>query len=638
MSWALESSDSTNVFVTGTVVPSASPALEVVCALREVVCFRCRRNLASTSLSCFMATNDNYFSLQTKRMPKPMLPSYRSIPTLAPSRLPHPPQVAGMSWSFSSYPQHDQQQTLTRSADFPEVYIGPPRRARGRPEGSTSSRSKVKAQTRASSLPGNANLCKQSDTTNRNTDTGSSPSKAADSRSEPKQAVSKQKTKPKPPRPLPTYSPFICAPLTRNVGTAGRGGDTTSVSVLNEPPHLKHDSMMSHSQNQSHVELDCQPQSQPHPTHNLLVGLLSALSSASGTSTGNAIPEQQAALISVLQGLLVANPHISQPPVTAEGLPANKAPQDVHGNNNAGDEHDDGDSDIVILDSSTIDTTMFRKASARQPSISRHGAPSFTANQESPMPSNEGVDSSPLPASTPPSVQENISTWSDPPELLSIVVGDSETPNRHFPGWVGKGDDPLDMPTTPTPSRTRKRKLDEYSQGLVHWSTPLSPSSPSPSVVRTSISRRAVTSKNQAKSSPTGRRMSMSSPSMRLPSMLGSMRGLATSSSPSSSSPIQDHATLLTTEKKGNQSTVLVSKSRADHGITPDASSLKRRRTLTEFMAEQEARKSLKARKLSSSERKLGTGCVSGFLGRCTQHSCVFRNRGIYERGSTATC
>lgn len=36
MSWVLESNDSTNVFVTGTIILNASPALEVVCALREV--------------------------------------------------------------------------------------------------------------------------------------------------------------------------------------------------------------------------------------------------------------------------------------------------------------------------------------------------------------------------------------------------------------------------------------------------------------------------------------------------------------------------------------------------------------------------------------------------------------------------
>lgn len=40
MSWALESNDSMGVFVTGTIIPNASPALEVVCALREVCFFR----------------------------------------------------------------------------------------------------------------------------------------------------------------------------------------------------------------------------------------------------------------------------------------------------------------------------------------------------------------------------------------------------------------------------------------------------------------------------------------------------------------------------------------------------------------------------------------------------------------------
>lgn len=60
MSWALESSDSMNVMVTGTITPNAPPVLEVVFALREV-CFshfqvRCR--FVSTGSSCFKNANN----------------------------------------------------------------------------------------------------------------------------------------------------------------------------------------------------------------------------------------------------------------------------------------------------------------------------------------------------------------------------------------------------------------------------------------------------------------------------------------------------------------------------------------------------------------------------------------------------
>ncbi|KAN0074436.1 hypothetical protein V8E55_011848 [Tylopilus felleus] len=128
MSWALESNDSTAVFVTGTIVPNPSPALEVVFALRE-----------------------------TKCMPKPVYHSYPPLGSMSASvpfqhlTPPHPPQASGMGWL--STPQ--EQQTLTRSADFPELYIGPPRCTPGCQEGSASSKSRIKPQASTSSLPGN---------------------------------------------------------------------------------------------------------------------------------------------------------------------------------------------------------------------------------------------------------------------------------------------------------------------------------------------------------------------------------------------------------------------------------------------------------------------------------------------------
>jgi hypothetical protein len=58
MSWALESNDSMNIFVTGTIILNASPALEVVFALREVCFFQLSQQLLSTGLSCSMNYNN----------------------------------------------------------------------------------------------------------------------------------------------------------------------------------------------------------------------------------------------------------------------------------------------------------------------------------------------------------------------------------------------------------------------------------------------------------------------------------------------------------------------------------------------------------------------------------------------------
>ena len=123
------------------------------------------RSFLSTGLSC--STNGNNISSpqQSKRMPKPILHSYPSLSAPGPYQHfnpPNPPQAPGMSWLSTSHLQHNQPEprTLTRSADFPELYIGPPRRAPGRPEGS--SKSKRKSQASTSSLPGNTDLCGKS--------------------------------------------------------------------------------------------------------------------------------------------------------------------------------------------------------------------------------------------------------------------------------------------------------------------------------------------------------------------------------------------------------------------------------------------------------------------------------------------
>ncbi|KAG6381882.1 hypothetical protein JVT61DRAFT_499 [Boletus reticuloceps] len=581
MSWALESNDSMNVFVTGTIIPNASPALEIVFALRE-----------------------------TKRVPKPMLHSYLSLgPISAPGSShpldpPRPPHAAGMNRLSTSHVQRDQQerQTLTRSADFPELYIGPPRRAPGRPEGSTSSKSRVKSQGSTSSLP------------------GMSSSKGVETRSESKQQVgrsSKPKTRSRPPRAPPTHSPFVCGPLTRHTATGGPEAGATGAAA-----HYQQSHPFSQNQTQPHSQLHPQTEPYSHSTQNLLLGLLSAIPFTSPSDTvANTTPEQQAVFLSALQGLL-ANPHLLQLATTSTGLSASSGQKTVEnkpvcGGSNA---DDDADSDIVILDSSTIDTTVFRKPNHRQLNASAND----TTSQESPMPSGEGTDLSPLPASTPPSGQEDAPASSQ--TLTPSVTPKAETPTLKYAS-VGRAErsnetslHALDMPATPTPSRARKRKLDEYIQGEAQFSTPTSPPSPSPFASRTSNPGRALTTR-RVLSSPTRRRKLVSSPTVRLPSMMDSMRSTATSGSrvhvSSSSFSTHGRSASLATNKNADQSSMLgsgPSKPKGDHpeimtapsNIASGKTSLKRRLNLNlnEFMEEREARKHTKVRKRPSSGRK----------------------------------
>ena len=442
---------------------------------------------------------------------------------------------------------------------------------------------------------------------------------------------SKQKTKPRSVRAPPGHSPFICEPLTRHTATGGPEAGATGIPTFYQQPHL-----FSQNQAQSHPQLYPQTQPYSHPTHNPLLGLLSAIpSTSSGNTAATTASEQQAALLSALQGLLATNPHLLQLAATNMGLSASSGEytsehKPMCGVGNADDEHDDADSDIVILDSSTIDTTAFRKPSNRQLAASDHDMSPPTTNQESPMLSNQGTDSSPLPASTPPSGQEG--TLASSQTSTPTVIPEAETPtSKHvFSGRTEEGNVTpshcLDIPATPTPSRTRKRKLGAYIEGQAHTSPQICSPSPSPSVARTSSSKRALTTEQRTQSSPTGGTKLVSSPSTRLPSMLGSMRSMATWGSRLQASPLgsssHGHPAPLTTNKNENQSSTLVSgpsKSKADHpriadtssNIASDTTSLKRRRTLNldGFMAEHEARKNARVRKRpsSSSGRNLGT-------------------------------
>ncbi|KAG1740789.1 uncharacterized protein EDB91DRAFT_1131454 [Suillus paluster] len=110
MSWALTADESDSVTVTGTITTLGTglDALEVVFALRET------KHIQKSHLS-------------------DALKSWSQPPkTSQPNKL-----IAPAKPTISETPPSSQEpvKPLTRSADFPEVYIGPPRRARGRPEG-----------------------------------------------------------------------------------------------------------------------------------------------------------------------------------------------------------------------------------------------------------------------------------------------------------------------------------------------------------------------------------------------------------------------------------------------------------------------------------------------------------------------
>ncbi|KAG2118218.1 uncharacterized protein F5147DRAFT_670513 [Suillus discolor] len=107
MSWALTADESDSVTVTGTITTLGTglDALEVVFALRET------KHIQKSHLSD---------ALKSWSQPPKASHTNKSIAPLEPTNSETPPSS---------------QELLTRSADFPEVYIGPPKRGRGRPEG-----------------------------------------------------------------------------------------------------------------------------------------------------------------------------------------------------------------------------------------------------------------------------------------------------------------------------------------------------------------------------------------------------------------------------------------------------------------------------------------------------------------------
>ncbi|KAG2153414.1 hypothetical protein DEU56DRAFT_849538 [Suillus clintonianus] len=114
MSWALTADESDSVTATGTITTLGTglDALEVVFALRET------KHIQKSHLSDALKTWSQ------------------------------PSKVASARPTNSETPPSSQEQgkPLTKSADFPEVYIGPPKRGRGRPEGTSKKSKQLKSQ------------------------------------------------------------------------------------------------------------------------------------------------------------------------------------------------------------------------------------------------------------------------------------------------------------------------------------------------------------------------------------------------------------------------------------------------------------------------------------------------------------
>ena len=459
-----------------------------------------------------------------RAVPIDSLQSWGQIPTTMSSFVNYVP--APFVIPSTSVPQVVQQQpqTLTKSADFPELYIGPPRRGRGRPEGSRSSKSRSKSKREASSLSGRPDVH-----TPVSHETTAEP-----------YVKSKEQTKPRysRPQPQPTRSPFICAPLTRHPSA----------------PHTRPDAHQSQPQPQSSLQPESlsQPQYQ-NSGQNPILTLLAAITSASPPPTLTAVsPAHNTALLTALAQLLTANPQLLQSIPSACESHRNDAPKQQ----DCTDVMDDGDSDIVILDSSTVDTAAFHKQGTSSTTASSSSAQGSDAS----TPSNtQNTSPSPMPASTPSSSQET------PP------------PSPSRPSEITPTHSPAHEPQTPTPKRYEEKCLP-YNAGYVP--TPPTPTKRSRSdhnhVQIPSVSAGRKFSGSTSGTGPVSHKLTGSCPSERLPSMMSTIRK-PFSSSPSSVRP-----------RETVETTVL------------------RKRTLGEFMAEYEARWQDGSKRRASSRRNTG--------------------------------
>ena len=500
---------------------------------------------------------------QTKRVQR-IVPvnspkSWGQIPTPTPSFVNYIPGPFSIPTPIPQVVQQ-QQQTLTKSADFPELYIGPPRRGRGRPEGSTTS----KLRTKSKREPGSSSS-RQHDI--------QTPG-IHEATAEPR-AKGKEQTKPRSsrPQPQPTKPPFICAPLTRQLSAPST-------------------SQVQHGVPQTQPLTQSSPQSEPfsqpncqNPAQNTLLTLLTAVTSNSTpVSTTANLSADNTVLLTALTQLLTANPQLLQPTLTAcETSTSSLKQRDF-------DVMDDGDSDIVILDSSTVDTAAFRKEGAGSATTS---CPRVQGLDTS---STQNTSPSPMPASTPPSSQDTPLSSSLTPEIAPphslIPESQTSTPTRVPSKRCEDACLPYNSrhsPTSPTPTRLGKRSRNDNGHVQV-------PSIPS---VRKVPGPTSETSASRHKSIGPF-------PPERLPCMMSTIRKSSTSplySSNSRSRTIGEGTTKLCSSS--GCATSLPSPTVVPSREAGKSTTL-RKRTLEEFMAEHEARGRNKSKRRMSSRRDAG--------------------------------
>ncbi|KAI6148329.1 hypothetical protein BKA82DRAFT_445611 [Pisolithus tinctorius] len=526
MSWALESEESGCIHVTGTILPG-SAALEVVFALRETK--RVRKSMLSDSKSWGQVSVSSFMSYTPSSL------SFQPAPV---------PQ-----------PEHAEPQTFSKSADFPEVYIGPPRRGPGRPEGSMSSKSRSKTK-RETSVP-SIGIANHQMTEN-----------------------VREKTEP---------------PVSSSLGS--NPNKKTKTRVRNPPTPYSY-ANLSPTVSQHTPQTHHAPQSQQPPRQDngqsALLALFSALSSTTPTpdSTAANPPAQNAALLMALAQFISTNPQVlNSVPTASAAVPRSSSEKKDDIN-----EADDGDSDIIILDSSVVDPAAFRKRATDSASKAVESYLIIQNPLASTPSGSQNATPSPMPASTPPSTQETTpaSSIRTPESDSSRSYGhEPETPtSRCAPlKWNEEKTPPCSpthVPVTPTPTRIGKRsRLDQSNDRL--------PSAMA--YLRTSPYAGRRISGSGRDIGPGNIKLAESSPPERLPSMLSTIR------KPSSS---YRTSTLSNCRSPLSTASSRISTSVSKPGLQTTKSTVLRKRTLGEFMAEQEARRQDKSKKRESTRRVSG--------------------------------
>ncbi|KAI6007659.1 hypothetical protein F5J12DRAFT_938454 [Pisolithus orientalis] len=487
MSCALESEESGCIHVTGTILPG-SAALEVV--------FRFTRDKARTEIHA------NSLSFQPAPVPQP---------------------------------EHAEPQTFSKSADFPEVYIGPPRRGPGRPEGSMSSKSRSKPK-RETSVP-SIGIANHQMTEN-----------------------VREKTE-------PLVSSSLGSNPNKKTKTRVRNPPTPYSYANLSPTVPQHTPQTQHA-----------PQSQQPPRQDngqsALLALFSALSSTAPTpdSTTANPPAQNATLLMALAQFISTNPQVlNSVPTASAAVPrsSSEKKEDIN-------EADDGDSDIIILDSSVVDPTAFRKRASD-------------------------------------SASEMVESY---PNTQYLLASDTLRKQLRLPRFVPLKAIPVvlmvmnlrpQLPVTPTSTRIGKRsRLDQSNDRLPSAMAHL----------RTSPYAGRRISGSGRDIGPGNIKLADSSPPERLPSMLSTIRkpssSRRTSTLSNCRSPLSvsdmisqqySPSTSATSPPSSQTASSRISTSVSKPGPQTIKSTVLRKRTLGEFMAEQEARRQDKSKKRESTRR-----------------------------------